>query len=100
MYIDGNTLNCSQENITLKSVYKKTLEQQNKYYCSLCNKVLDECNFYKCDLTEKECPYRIAQCRNCRQDRVRKNRNYMLNKKSSGCCICGEYANTFSEENC
>lgn len=90
MYIDGNTLNCSYDNITLKSFYKDILKQQDKYYCSSCNKILNEDCFYKCDLAEKECPYRIAQCRECRQERVRENRKYMHSRKEAGCCVCGE----------
>ncbi len=90
MYIDGNTLNCSESNITIKTIYRNILQEKNKYYCSSCNKILDSSCFYKSDLREQECPYRIAQCKICKQNRVWNNRRYIQSKKSEGCTICGE----------
>lgn len=44
-YVDGNTTNCSFDNIELKSTYKNSLELNNVYRCSKCGKELSEKHF-------------------------------------------------------
>ena len=90
IYIDGNTLNCSADNITIRPVFKKELEKLNKYYCTTCNRLLSPNCFFKCNITEKECPYRLQQCKECRNKVINSKKEFILHNKKDGCVICGE----------
>ena len=40
IYVDGNTMNCSKNNVFSKNEFAKYLESINAYYCTTCNQIL------------------------------------------------------------
>ena len=88
-YVEGNTTNCSFDNIELKSTYKNSLELNNVYRCSKCGKELSEKHFYKTDLKNKAIKNRICICKNCLKEK-RNNTHEYIQRFKDKCICCGE----------
>lgn len=85
MYIDGNTSNCSYDNIFIKSELDKYLKDNNKYYCSQCHSIIDANEVYS-----NTNPHRIRQCKKCSKQKRLQKYNFTASFKTNGCYICGE----------
>lgn len=85
LYLDGNTMNCSYDNIYIKSELDKYLENNHKVYCNLCHKIIDEDKAYN-----NTNPHRIRRCKKCAKIQRNHKYDYMSKFKENGCCICGE----------
>lgn len=85
LYIDGNTSNCSYDNITIKTEFDKYLIKNNKYYCNSCNTIVDSKDVYN-----NTNPHRIRQCKKCSRNKRLKKYNFAASFKTVGCCVCGE----------
>ena len=54
IYVDGNTMNCSKNNVFSKNEFAKYLKSINSYYCTACNQILPYDSFYPSDLKSKD----------------------------------------------
>lgn len=85
LYLDGNTLNCSYENICIKTELDQYLEDNSKVYCNSCHKIVDIDEAYS-----NTNPHRIKKCKSCSKQQREDKNSYMTKFKKDGCCICGE----------
>ena len=109
-YINGNTLDCSYDNISLQSIELKNRRNKKTKICTRCKK---EFPIEVFKIKNKYNGLRVAECPECnklskrecyhkhfeenkekfrsKNKEFRKNRNEFVNqKKSSGCIICEE----------
>lgn len=88
IYLDGNTRNCSYENITIKSELEKYLNANKMILCGTCHRILPYNAFYKYDIKNKT--YLIKCCKECQKSKRKEKYNYIQNHKRIGCICCGE----------
>lgn len=90
IYIDGDTLNCSEDNVFSKKEFARYLKNNDMFYCTTCNKILPRSEFFPSDLNLKDNKNRLSSCKKC-IDRYRKSRyDFIRKQKEVGCLICGE----------